>query len=238
MSLSSNRHRISSRDRLSSIHRRNLNILKVIMAFVLFIIFMSLVLSTLQIDSQSMEPTLMAGARIIYHPLGRKAHVDRGDVVLVESPFYGEYTLFSEIINKVIGIITFQKIDVSLYPKESWVNRYLIKRVVAVPGDKIKMEDWILYVQSREDAYYLTEFERSSVEYDIYVQELPSGWSEGDIMKGDMEEIVLNENEYFILGDNRLNSNDSYYWGMLNRSRIKGKLKFTYWPLSQFGFIR
>jgi signal peptidase I len=45
----------------------------------------------------------------------------------------------------------------------------------------------------------------------------------------------LGPNEYFMMGDNRSNSNDSHVWGPLTRDRFIGKATFRYWPLDRFG---
>jgi signal peptidase I len=237
MALVSNRHRLSSRDRLSSIHRRNILIIKVLFSFILFMLFLTFILSTVQSGSVSMEPTLSKGTRSVFHPLQKTSGLERGDVVLIETPYYGEDSFISHIVNRIVGFFSFQKIQVSLYPRESWLNRYLIKRVVAIPGDTIKMENWIIYIKAKNDSYFLSEFERSTHEYDVIVDSLNVNLEEGDLLNGDLEEIILNEGEFFVLGDNRRLSNDSYYWGVLPEEKIKGKLLFIYWPFSLFGVI-
>ncbi|MBN2625410.1 MAG: signal peptidase I [Spirochaetales bacterium] len=238
MPFTKTQHRLSSRDRMSTIHRRNILVLKIILALILFLLFISFVSATLQIGTLSMEPSLPLKSRILYHPLNMNKHITRGDVVLLEPPFYKSEGLAVGMVNRVVGFFTFQKLQLSFYPREGWINRYTVKRVVAMPGDTIKMEDWVLYIKTAENPYYLSEFECTEKEYDIRVEDSPVELKEGDPLSGYLPEMTLNRGEYFLLGDNRRYSNDSYYWGVLNEDRIRGKLLFVYWPLKNFGFVR
>ncbi|MDC7221363.1 MAG: signal peptidase I [Spirochaetales bacterium] len=237
MPFSKTQRRLSSRDRLSSIHKRNIFILKIVLSVVLFLFFTSYVINTIKSGSLSMEPTLEKGSCSLYRPNVSSARLNRGDVVLIEAPYYEKEVKLVDGLNKVVAFLTFQKVQVSFYPREGWINRYMIKRIVALPGDTIKMEDWTLYVKTAESRYYLSEFESSEKEYDIHIDPENPEWDEGDPLSGNIQEFILNEGEYFLLGDNRRLSNDSYYWGALPENRIKGKLFFTYWPLSQFGVV-
>ena len=184
-----------------------------------------------------MEPSIERGACSIYHPVSKIKDMERGQVVLIESPFYEQEHLLVNSLNRIIGFFTFQKLQVSFYPREGWVNRYMIKRIVAVPGDTVKMEDWILQIKTRENPYFLSEFECSEKEYDVRIDASIGFDSPDSPMSGNLPELTLNEGEYFVLGDNRQYSNDSYYWGILPEKNIKGKLFFIYWPLSNFGVI-
>ena len=237
MPFSKTQHRLSSRDRLSSIHKRNILILKVLLGVVIFIAFTSFVISTICTGSVSMEPVLEKGSCSLFHPIRRVKEMERGEVVLIEAPFYEQEHFLVNILNRAVGFFTFQKLQVSFYPREGWVNRYMIKRVVAVPGDTVKMENWILHIKKKDEPYFLTEFECSDREYDVRIDNNVGFTGENGPLNGNLPELTLNDGEYFVLGDNRRYSNDSYYWGILPEENIKGKLLFVYWPLSQFGVI-
>jgi signal peptidase I len=87
-------------------------------------------------------------------------------------------------------------------------SRDFIKRVIGVPGDTVKVEDGQVYVNGVPlDEPYVNEEHRSN-----------------------MDEKVVPEGEYFVLGDNRGNSSDSRSWGFVPEENIIGRAMFTYWP--------
>lgn len=79
----------------------------------------------------------------------------------------------------------------------------VIKRVVGTPGDTVDIHNGRVYIDSREYR------ERHS---------------QGVTYAGDYNNIILGDNEYFVLGDNRENSNDSRYFGVVDREDIVGKI--------------
>ena len=52
-----------------------------------------------------------------------------------------------------------------------------------------------------------------------------------------MDERVLNETHYFVLGDNRIGSNDSRAWGTVPEENILGKVWSVYWPIADWGVL-
>jgi len=90
----------------------------------------------------------------------------------------------------------------------------LIKRIYGLPGEKIKCENGILYIndQKIEDKY---------------------GYGKTE----DFEEIKLESDEYFILGDNRKVSLDSHVFGPIKEKDIEGVTNFILWPFSKFGKV-
>lgn len=98
--------------------------------------------------------------------------------------------------------------------KESDNNETIIKRIIGLPGDKIKIRNNKIYVNNKiiEDKY-------------AYGQ------------TSDYDEITLGEDEYFVLGDNRLISKDSRYFGAIKKDDIKGKAIFRLFPISSIGTI-
>ena len=96
------------------------------------------------------------------------------------------------------------------YPRN--VSQRFIKRIIGLPGEKIEIEASVVMV----DGKILDESEY-----------FPSGVQTlGNI------QISLDENEYFVLGDNRISSFDSRQWGTLPRKNIIGRVYFRAWPIT------
>ena len=99
------------------------------------------------------------------------------------------------------------------YPRDT--SKSYIKRVIAVPGDRVRIEDGLLYVNDRQ----ITE---------DYV---PSNYE--DLRS--YAEIVVPAHAYFVLGDHRNLSNDSRDFGPVDERFIYGKAVFGYWPFAKLG---
>ncbi len=104
------------------------------------------------------------------------------------------------------------------YPDEP--ERDFIKRVIGLPGDTVELRNKKVFINGRE----LSE---------PYVHFLEPVSEAGEITSFDVRErygpVHVPDNQYFVMGDNRDNSQDSRYWGFLPRSYIKGKALMIYW---------
>ncbi len=96
-----------------------------------------------------------------------------------------------------------------------------VKRVIGVPGDTIEVKEGALLINGVSyDEPYL------SPEHIAYFTR-----SAGDFT------VTLGEGEYFVMGDNRDNSNDSRRVGVINRDMFVGKVRRIIWPLSRWGEV-
>ncbi len=92
-----------------------------------------------------------------------------------------------------------------------------IKRVIGVPGDHVMVKDGQVSVNGALlEEPYLSEAQTTCV--------------------GRYCDVTLGEGEYFVMGDNRVNSSDSRSWGPVQRDRVVGKTWLLYYPFSDFGF--
>lgn len=105
------------------------------------------------------------------------------------------------------------------YPKDT--SQYFIKRIVGLPGEKVKVENGRVYV-------YNEEHPDGAVLEEDYL-------SNQDITFGNNELTTLGSEEYFVLGDNRLASSDSRVWGILPKHDIVGTAWLRVFPLNAFG---
>jgi signal peptidase I len=101
-------------------------------------------------------------------------------------------------------------------------SKDFIKRVIALPGEKLLIRDSVVYINGRRlDEPYLPEQWTT-------LNNWPATGSDGQVMRS---------NEYFVMGDNRNRSQDSRIFGPIGRDRIDGRAWFRIWPLRYFGDI-
>ena len=126
------------------------------------------------------------------------------------------------LVNRFIYKVTDPKPNdiIVFLPNGNEKSHYYVKRVIAVPGDTILIKNGTVYVNGEP---FEEKIEAASIE--------EAGLA--------AEEIVLADNEYFVLGDNRNNSEDSRYAniGNVKKEYIIGKAWFVVAPWHSFGFI-
>lgn len=129
--------------------------------------------------------------------------------------------------------------DVVVFLKPGEPDMFLVKRLIAVPGDHLHMRDGIVYIDgapqiqphaqpTTPDNYreYLDDFPSVPMTPDLGATEawtvaMPQYVKDGD--------LVVPPGRYFMMGDNRHNSLDSRYWGFVPRANIVGRPLFNYW---------
>ena len=241
----SSRSGLSYKDRRSHQKRRFRFVGVVLLVFLMFLIFSSLVLQPWIFETAAMEPGYPVGARVLVSPYlitspsrGLRRSPARGDIVMVAPPYVEERPWRFRILDPILRMVTFQKARLKPAGLKEWESERIFKRVIAVPGDTVRLEDSVAYVRSADSGYFLSEFEMSGRGYDISVPVLPDGWTDDMPLSGLMDEILLGEGEYFLLGDNRAASNDSRYWGPVDESDIRGRILMVYWPFRYYGRSR
>lgn len=105
------------------------------------------------------------------------------------------------------------------YPKDT--SQYFIKRVIGLPGEKVKIEGGKVLI-------YNSEHPEGQTLSEPYL-------SNQNVTFGKDDLIQLGTSEYFVLGDNRLASSDSRVWGILPKRDIVGKAWLRVFPLNAFG---
>lgn len=102
------------------------------------------------------------------------------------------------------------------YPRDP--SKSFIKRVIGVAGDKIRIEEGVVYVNRVPIA-------------EAYVPPQYSDWRS-------QPEITVPEGSYFMMGDHRNMSNDSRDFGPVAQSYVVGKAVFGYWPMEKVGKVQ
>jgi len=142
----------------------------------------------------SMEPNLHTGDRLLVETLTPRINgFERGDIVVLSAHEQG-----------VSGMLT----------------ELLVKRVVGLPGERVKVFNCKVYIYKNSQIYELKE--------EIY---LPSGsCTLGGRKIEDGRPYTIPEGEYMVLGDNRENSSDSRNIGFVKKDNIQGKVVLLFFP--------
>lgn len=174
----------------------------------------------------SMYPTLVENQRLILNRASlriAKKMPKRGEIVTLEAPSktdvsYTEANLNNPVAkydNKTSNIFSKFAYHVLEITKESY-----IKRVIALPGEHIQIQDGKVYINEKElDEPYLQD----NVITDSY--------------GGIFTDLVVPENCVFVMGDNRANSVDSRKFGCVPLEKLEGVVWIRFWPFNLFGKI-
>ena len=143
------------------------------------------------IPSDSMEPTLHAGDRLIVEKVSYHLH----------PPTYGDVVVFNPPL---------QLQRLGFNGKQAF-----IKRVIAEPGQRIEVSQGQVLLNGEPlDESYILEPPR---------YEMPA--------------VIVPQGYFFVMGDNRNDSNDSHVWGFLPQANIIGHAEFRFWPLGKIGRV-
>jgi signal peptidase I len=179
-----------------------------------------------------MTPEFTSGSRVLSTPIYRSSSLKRGSLVFIENE-EKKQNIFKKSINAVVSFFTLQLY--APFDRQNNISaKYLLRRVVGLPGDTIYMKDFILYVKRTGEEHFLTEFEVSDYDYNINTEGLTEDWKEDLPFSGAMDEITLGEDQYFLLCDNRLHSFDSRLMGKIEaKTKIKQRIICKYWPINK-----
>lgn len=185
-------------------------------AFVLFLVIRASVVEAFKIPTSSMEGTLLVG-----------------DFLLVNKAVYGP-----RIPGTDIPLPAFSQPDrgevVVFHPPHEPDKNY-VKRVVGVASDTLQMRDKRLYLNGapvHEPYVRYADGRGDAVHPDMEWQShhlIASELRDYQPTRDNWGPIVVPQERYFVLGDNRDNSEDSRYWGFVSRDEIRGRPWLVYY---------
>jgi signal peptidase I len=176
----------------------------IVIAVILAFFIRTFVVQAFKIPTGSMEENLLIG-----------------DHLLVNKFVYGPSESRIERLLLPMGTISRGEVIVFKFPEQP--ERDFIKRVIGLPGETVEMREKKVYINGKAlDEPY------------VHFLQAPGAQSEfSEVTSYDVRErygpVKVPPDHYFMMGDNRDNSQDSRYWGFLPRELVKGKALFIYW---------
>ena len=176
----------------------------IVIAVILALFIRTFVVQAFKIPTGSMENNLLVG-----------------DHLLVNKFVYGPSTGAFERAILPEGVVHRGDVVVFKYPEEP--DRDFIKRVIGLPGETVELREKKVYINGtplNEPCVHFLSPPRGGTEFN-------------EVTSFDVRErygpVTVPPNQYFVMGDNRDNSQDSRYWGFLPRDLVKGKALVIYW---------
>jgi signal peptidase I len=188
-------------------------VLTIVIAVGIAVLLQAFVVKPYRIPSLSMFPTIKVGQRVLANRLDTHPHL--GDIVVFHPPA-GANSVPAVCGNHDQGPGHLQPCDQSTQQQSS---QTFIKRVVGLPGDRIAIRDGhVIRNGAREKAPYAQ----------------PCGQSSACTFS---KTITVPPGQYYMMGDNRGNSDDSRFWGPVPQHSIIGVAFVTYWPPDRIGTL-
>ncbi len=217
-------------------------------ALLLYLIVSRLLVSSFRVDSVSMSPAVRPNEKVLASIVSFGPRVPftrvklpgiekpaRGDLVVVQPPFFNDDSLLRLIFEPFVNFLTFQKATLFRESDGRRAQGFLIKRIIGVPGDTLRMRGFLVSIKPRGAPEFIQESDLIGPRYSPQTALSARNWKPELPFSGNSDAIVLRDEEYFVLGDNRPESSDSRSWGPITDSRILAKVFLRYWPPRDFG---
>lgn len=193
-------------------------IICIMIAIVVALLIKHLIGTPTIVKSVSMNPTLIEGQRLILNRLPRtlKQMPKRGDIITFEEPSKLEATS---------TIATYEQEPQGLFEKFTYHvleigKRSYIKRVIALPGEKVEIKNKKIYINGEE-------LEESYLQENV----------ETEVQSSYLQDFTVPENCIFALGDNRNQSMDCRKFGCIPIEKLESIVWIRFWPFSLMGKI-
>ena len=178
-----------------------------VIAVILALFVRTWVFQAFKIPTGSMEPNLLVGDHLIVNKM-----------------------IFAPTLTGLERVLLprreIRRGDVMVFKYPAEPDRDFIKRVIGVPGDRLELRRKKVLINGQPlDEPYVHLLEPPP----------PEGAAPTDDLRSWYGPVTIPEHQYFMMGDNRDNSQDSRYWGFLPESYVKGKALFIYFSFEENG---
>lgn len=175
-----------------------------ILAFIIIVPIRVFLFQPFFVQGASMEPNFENSEYLIINEFGYKK-----TTVGLDGKEFFSVDPFKELARQ--DVIVFR------YPKNR--SQFFIKRVIGLPGEKVELKDGRVTIFNKENPNGFVLDEKA------YLSEKVK--TSGEVS------VNLKDDEYFMMGDNRMFSSDSRSWGPVKESDVIGKVFFRAWPLNR-----
>jgi signal peptidase I len=179
---------------------------------VFVLVFTSYIAQATQVPTESMKPTILVGDHFFLDKIAFPAN-------------------YPAVIRSYIPHRSVKRLDIIAFKSPTDGNIPFVKRVIGLPGETVEVHDKAVYVNGKK----LDE------PYKIHVDSTTYGadsWTPEELkVRDNYGPVVIPADNYFVMGDNRDNSNDSRYWGFVTWDEIIGKPLFVYWSYESDPYV-
>ena len=190
----------------------------VVLALLVFFVI-QLSIQNFRVQGHSMRPTLEGGEYLMVNKLG---------YMRLDMQRLARLVPFWDVEEPERRHLPFahppERGDVIVFRAPATPEKDFVKRVVGLPGEKVEVRSGSIYVNGR-------------LQVEPYLAHADLTQNMDCIPKTEHTGCRLQEDQYFVLGDNRGSSNDSRDWGPVTLEDIVGKVWFVYWPFSRLPFF-
>jgi signal peptidase I len=186
----------------------------------LFII--TFILQAFEIPSGSMENTLLIGDHLFVNRV--------------------QFAPVSHWVGPLLPYRNIRRNEIAVFLSPEQPGLFLVKRIIGIPGDRIHLRDGVVYRngQKLDEPYVLHKHGDFNPYRDNFPALPPSEmygvrnekWQQDFRSHIDGEDLVVAPNSYFAMGDNRDESYDSRYWGLIPQANVIGRPMFIYWSFT------
>ncbi len=183
-----------------------------IFTVIFVLVFTNYIAQATQVPTESMKPTIMVGDHFFLDKLAFPAN-------------------YPKFVRPYLPHRSVEKGDIIAFMSPTDGNIPFVKRVIGVAGDTIQIKNKNVYVNEQK----VDEPFKIHVDSNIYY---PDPYTPEELMiRDNYGPTTVPEGSYFVMGDNRDNSNDSRYWGFVNNDDVIGKPLFVYWSYESDPYI-
>ena len=176
------------------------------------LVFTNYVAQATQVPTESMKPTILVGDHFFLDKVAFPAN-------------------YPAAIRAYLPHRSISRGDILAFKSPTDEAIPFVKRIIGVPGDTLQLRNKDLYVNGMK----LDEPYKIHVDSTVYEDE--TGTPEELKIRDNYGPVTVPPNHYFVMGDNRDNSNDSRYWGFITWDEVIGKPLFVYWSYESDPYI-